>query len=341
MTGATRSRSTSPRRSSAPPGCRRRPRAARFRPRAPSAARAASARARRSTTPTGCSSHWRGTPPASLSTRIPAASGDVRGFKSLSLGAAVNFFDPRNPPRGTDAIWNPGLTTQDFTIALVDKAGKEGVVAASSPRYGTALHQTTGSTTARTHIVLNQIRVPLSDFAAQGVDLGNLRKLELRFGGAGKPATGSIQLSDVRFQEAASRPDGLHRQARRRAADSRSAGPAGRARSSSRSATAPASASAPAGKCATASASLGSTRVVKRRLTLSGTIAACAASVRITITRVGANRHSTTVRAKLASTRWSAGNVPRPRPLHGDGRSRRSGRREGGGDSRTKTVTVR
>src|SRR4051794_4688228 len=140
--------------------------------------------------------------PASLSTRIPAASGDVRGFKSLALDAAVNFFDPRNPARSGDAIWNPGLTTQDFSIVLTDKNGKEGVVSAGSPRYGTALHQTTGSTTARTHIVLNEIRVPLSDFAAQGVDLAGVRKFELRFGDAGKPATGSIELSDVRFQEA-------------------------------------------------------------------------------------------------------------------------------------------
>ena len=115
----------------------------------------------------------------------------------------MNFFDPRNPVRTPDAIWNPGLTTQDFTISVTDKAGKVGTVSAASPRYGTALHQTTGGVTNRTHIVLNQIRVPLSDFAAQGVDLSALRKLELKFGGAGLPATGSIQLSDVRFQEAA------------------------------------------------------------------------------------------------------------------------------------------
>ena len=140
--------------------------------------------------------------PASIGTRVPAASGDVTGFKTLTMGAAVNFFDPRNAPRTGDAIWNPALTTQDFSIVLVDKAGKEGVVPAASPRYGNALHQTTGSTTARTHIVLNAIRVPLSDFKAQGVDLTSIRKVELRFGGAGQPATGSIQLSDVRFQEA-------------------------------------------------------------------------------------------------------------------------------------------
>ena len=130
----------------------------------------------------------------------------MTGYKSLALGAAVNFFDPRNPSRGTDAIWNPGLTTQNFTIELTDKNGKVGSVAAASPRYGTALHQTTGSTTTRVHEVLNELRVPLSDFAAQGVDLANVRKFELKFGGSGMPATGSIQLSDVRFQEAASGP---------------------------------------------------------------------------------------------------------------------------------------
>ncbi len=130
----------------------------------------------------------------------------MTAYKSLALGAAVNFFDPRNPSRGTDAIWNPGLTTQNFTIELTDKNGKVGSVAAASPRYGTALHQTTGSTTTRVHEVLNEVRVPLSDFAAQGVDLANVRKFELKFGGTGMPATGSIQLSDVRFQEAASGP---------------------------------------------------------------------------------------------------------------------------------------
>ena len=133
---------------------------------------------------------------------MPAASGDVTGFKTLTMGAAVNFFDPRNAPRTADAIWNPALTTQDFSIVVVDKFGKEGVVPAASPRYGNALHQTTGSTTPRTHVVLNAIRVPLSDFKAQGVDLTSIRKVELRFGGPGQPATGSIQLSDVRFQEA-------------------------------------------------------------------------------------------------------------------------------------------
>lgn len=142
---------------------------------------------------------WEG--PASLSTRIPAASGDVSGFKALALGAAVNFFDPRNPARSGDALWNASATTQDFAIAVTDAAGNEAVVAAGDQRYGNALHQTTGDITPRVHVVLNQIRVPLGDFAAQGVDLTRLRRLELRFGEAGMPASGSIELADVRFQE--------------------------------------------------------------------------------------------------------------------------------------------
>ncbi|MDW5598150.1 alpha/beta hydrolase [Conexibacter stalactiti] len=146
---------------------------------------------------------------ASLATRIPAASGDVSGFKALSLGAAVNFFDTRNPARVGDALFNPATLTQDFTIALTDAAGREAAVSAASSRYGSALHPTVGNITPRVHIILNQIRVPLSDFAAQGVDLTKVRKLELRFGEPGKPATGSVQLADVRFQEAVGGPTAL------------------------------------------------------------------------------------------------------------------------------------
>ena len=100
--------------------------------------------------------------PASLSTRIPAAGSDVSQFKALTLGAAVNFFDPRNPARGTVGLWNPAATTQDFDIVLTDRAGHAGTVAAASPRYGSALHQTVGNVTTRVHVVLNSIRVPLA-----------------------------------------------------------------------------------------------------------------------------------------------------------------------------------
>jgi hypothetical protein len=40
-------------------------------------------------------------------------------------------------------------------------------------------------------------------FAAQGVNIHDLAKLQFRFGYDGMPTSGSIQLADVRFQETA------------------------------------------------------------------------------------------------------------------------------------------
>jgi len=145
---------------------------------------------------------WEG--PATMTTPIPAADGNVSGYKALYLAAAVNFFDPRNPARGEEGLWNPEAAPQDFTIAVTDAEGHEATVAAGDPRYGTALQQTLGSTNYRVHVILHDIRVPLADLAAQGVDLSQVRSLQFRFGGAGMPQSGSIQLADVRFQQPAS-----------------------------------------------------------------------------------------------------------------------------------------
>ncbi len=217
----------------------------------------------------------------------------------------MNFFDPRNPSRGTDAIWNPGLTTQNFTIELTDKAGKVGSVAAASPRYGTALHQTTGSTTTRVHEVLNEVRVPLSDFAAQGVDLANLRKLELEFGGAGMPATGLDPGLRRALPGGRRRTDGLHRQARRRRPDHAPAGRAGaRGRDRGRGGAGdPRRRRRAAAGCTTATR-LGAVKLVKRRVTVSGT--SCAASVKVTIAKVAGPRTSKALRATVKSAKWTA-----------------------------------
>jgi large repetitive protein len=156
---------------------------------------------------------WEEGTTAELAADIPAASSDVSGLKALTMGADVNFFDLRNPGANADRLdaegaqlpvaYDPEATTQDFVIALTDTAGVEGTVNAGDERWGNALHMSTGTVTSRTHIVLDQIRVPLSEFAAQGVDLTSVDRLELRFGVDGTPASGSIQLADVRFQEAA------------------------------------------------------------------------------------------------------------------------------------------
>ncbi|WP_244929566.1 Ig-like domain-containing protein [Nocardioides sp. W7] len=179
---------------------------------------------------------WEKSESARLTADIPAASADVSGLKALSMGADVNFFDPRNPgandrgdnkrvpasaqapvegdctnllpcwPNEKPTSYDPASTTQDFVIALSDTSGREATVKAGDERWGNALHMSTGTNTANTHIVLDQIRVPLSEFAAQGVDLTSVDKVELRFGVAGTPASGSIQLADVRFQEGVDAP---------------------------------------------------------------------------------------------------------------------------------------
>ena len=161
---------------------------------------------------------------ATLTAQIPAASKDMRGLRALALDAAVNFFDTRNPGadnrgdntkdttvNGTPAnpVWpnelptsyDPASTTQNFVVALSDTAGHEGSVDAGDPRWGNALHMSTGTNTANTHIVLDQIRVPLTEFAAQGVDTSSLAELEFRFGVGDMPKSGSIEMADVRFQE--------------------------------------------------------------------------------------------------------------------------------------------
>ena len=152
---------------------------------------------------------WEAGQSARLTAQIPAKDRDVSGLKALSMSADVNFFDDRNPGaqrtengQPLPVTYDPAATTQDFLIALVDTQGREATVNAGDERWGNALHMSTGNTTTRMHMVLDQIRVPLSEFAAKGVDISSLAKVELRFGVEGTPESGSIQLADVRFQEA-------------------------------------------------------------------------------------------------------------------------------------------
>ncbi|WP_344736876.1 Ig-like domain-containing protein [Microbacterium awajiense] len=156
---------------------------------------------------------WEDGAEATLTAQIPDASKDVSDLKALALSADVNFFDPRNPgyvSRESDqpispVMFDPAASTQDFKIVLTDTKGKEASVNAGDPRWGNALHMSTGDKTRHTHIVLEQIRVPLKEFQTQGIDVSSLAKLELRFGVEGTPASGSIQVADVRFQEAATK----------------------------------------------------------------------------------------------------------------------------------------
>jgi hypothetical protein len=51
-------------------------------------------------------------------------------------------------------------------------------------------------------VILRENRIPVSDFTVQGLDATTVRSIQFSFGGSGMPQSGSIQLADVRFQEA-------------------------------------------------------------------------------------------------------------------------------------------
>ncbi len=155
------------------------------------------------------------TAPAHLETRIPALNGDVSKYKALALDAAVNYFDPRNGTRTGSALFDPAATTQNFTVSVSDAAGHTATVQAANPRYGLALHPTIGSTTTRVHIILNQLRIPLSDFVAQGVDLKTLRQVQFRFGDRGAADVGLDRARRRPLPGGRDRADGVRRHAHR------------------------------------------------------------------------------------------------------------------------------
>ncbi|WP_210495678.1 hypothetical protein [Patulibacter sp. SYSU D01012] len=132
--------------------------------------------------------------PATLTAQLAPGGGtqDVSRFGVLAMRVATNRGDALNPA-GDDV--NPAAATQDFEVTLTDADGRRATTTVA--KHTTALEPSIG--TAYKHVVLNGARVPLTDFA--GVDLTRVASVELGFGR--QRATGSIQLADVMFQEAA------------------------------------------------------------------------------------------------------------------------------------------
>jgi hypothetical protein len=144
---------------------------------------------------------WDG--PAELDAEVPASAGNVSGLKVLAMDAAVNYFDSRNPLSGPNdplAETDPRAAVRNFVVRLTDAEGHSAEVQANNMAYGTALEAPLGS--SRRNELLNEIRIPLSDFS--GVDLSQVRQVSLIFGTTTQ--SGSIQLANMRFQEAVDQP---------------------------------------------------------------------------------------------------------------------------------------
>jgi hypothetical protein len=153
---------------------------------------------------------WSGA--AQLDASIPSSKDDMSGFKALGMDVAVNYFDPRNGDAGISngtytrlggaSPTDPHAADQNFDVVLTDSHGDTASVAADNPAFGTATEEPIGTT--RRHILLNELRIPLTAFG--GVDLSSIRKVSLQFGG--ETPSGSIQLANMRFQEPVNPPTG-------------------------------------------------------------------------------------------------------------------------------------
>jgi hypothetical protein len=118
--------------------------------------------------------------------RLPPREGDVSGFDALQFRTVVN--------PGHRA--NRGLRYQDLAVALIDRGGASTEVLASEVGNEALAYPLFGRWQLG-HVILNQLRFPLSRFA--GVDLSNVRAVELRFSGTRR---GVIDIADLAFSAA-------------------------------------------------------------------------------------------------------------------------------------------
>lgn len=126
-------------------------------------------------------------PQSALVNEIPAASGDVSGYRALSFRAAQDFTDPRNPK---DRV-------QNLHVTLTDATGHRTSVPVAP--YAAALAyppQPGRDYDVIPHFLLNQVRVPLSAFT--GADLHNIRSVTLEYSATPQ---GTLGLTDLLFTD--------------------------------------------------------------------------------------------------------------------------------------------
>ncbi len=114
---------------------------------------------------------------------VPAGVGDVSGYDALQFRVAVN--------PAYDA--NYGTRVQGLTVVLTDGSGHQGAVSAAAVGDA-ALAYPVGLRHYLGHVILNQIRFPLSAFA--GVDLTDVRAVTIRFD---RTSQGVIDVADLAF----------------------------------------------------------------------------------------------------------------------------------------------
>lgn len=114
---------------------------------------------------------------------IPPGEGDIADFDALQFRAVPN--------PGYRA--NRGLAYQDLAVALIDGSGNSAEVLASEVGNEPLAYPLLGRHRLG-HVILNQLRFPLSRFV--GVDLTDVRAVELRFS---RTQRGVIDIADFAF----------------------------------------------------------------------------------------------------------------------------------------------
>lgn len=124
-------------------------------------------------------SHGRG----SIRFDLPVGSRNVSGFDALQFRGAVN------PAYRV----NRGIAKQDLIVRLVDGSGHRAWVSASDVGNA-ALRYPEGLSRGLGHMILNQVRFPLSRFG--GIDLHHVRSVALAFT---RTTEGTIDVADLAF----------------------------------------------------------------------------------------------------------------------------------------------
>jgi dienelactone hydrolase len=122
----------------------------------------------------------------SLSNAIPPVHGDIRGFAAVQFRAAIDFTSERN------AFGLP----QDMRIVLTDADGKSASAKAGAFGRGLEYPMTTSERDVVPHLLLNQVRVPLTAF--EGIDLSKVRDVRFAFD---TTPSGSMTVADLAFTD--------------------------------------------------------------------------------------------------------------------------------------------
>lgn len=138
--------------------------------------------------------------PATLTTTLRGDARNASNYANLAFRAAFQSNDEVLNPIGN--FYDPRSATQNFYVAVIDRAGKESVHKLTEFYSGGVQKSLGTSPNSTQHVVLNQFRAPISLIKSDGVDVTDLDRIEFRFGTAGVNPSGAIQFSDVAFQKA-------------------------------------------------------------------------------------------------------------------------------------------